>query len=81
MTTAGRWLKFRRAEEHLKRLNDEIDAFTAPSNRQPIDAVASLRFYLGDGAVRLRTQKLRDFAVKCLQMFVCTGELCPWIAQ
>lgn len=33
----GRWLKFHRGEQHLKRLDREVEAFVAPGKRDPID--------------------------------------------
>lgn len=33
----GRWLKFHRGDEHLKRLDREVEAFVAPGKRVPID--------------------------------------------
>jgi hypothetical protein len=50
-------------------------------NFQAVDAVACLRIYLDVRAIRLRIQKIPNLDVKRVKMFMCSGELCPWIVQ
>lgn len=73
-------------EARAQIMSDIADEYTKTHRRgsvnfQAIHAVASLRIYLEDGAVRIRTQKLPDLDVKRIKMFTCSGELCPWIVK